>query len=62
MFRKQEVMIVNRSHCEHTNEPSGSIKDEEFLDQIILLLDSQETLRCMALIMMQVFLKSEALT
>jgi hypothetical protein len=27
--------------CEHVNVPSGSIKDEEFLDKLIVLLASK---------------------
>jgi hypothetical protein len=36
--------------CEHGNEPSGSIKCEEFLDYLSVLLVSQEGLCSMELI------------
>jgi hypothetical protein len=44
------------SSCEHGDEPSGSIKCREFLDQLSVLLASQEGLCCMELVLVsQVF-------
>jgi hypothetical protein len=36
--------------CEHGNQPSGSIKDGEFLDQLSVLLASQRGLCSMELV------------
>jgi len=33
--------------CEHSNEPSGSIKGEEFLDKLDDVLVSEKGLYCM---------------
>jgi hypothetical protein len=36
--------------CEHGNEPSGSITSGEYLDQLSVLLASQERFCCMELV------------